>query len=194
TAGNAEIEGLLELLARASPAEAVPLIVIDGVALGTRAAVEVATLARAARSTHYFSLLVVGPAELSADLVGSQAASAVVAIPALPPRQVVTYIDCWLRATRSPDAPPLVVTIDAALIIGHRTGGNLERINALAREMIANGGPVVTSWDDWTAQTDAANLGAPPVRPPGWPTPEALHLINQCRAAAGLARRGAPDG
>jgi hypothetical protein len=156
--------------------------------------VEVATLARAARSTHYFSLLVVGPAELATDLVGSQAERAVIAMPALTPRQVVTYLDGWLRATRSPVAPPLVVTIDAALIIGHRTGGNLAKINALVREVIASGGPVLTSWDAWTAQTDATVLGAPPVRPLGWPTPEALRLINQCRAAAGLAGRGALDG
>ena len=194
TAGNAEIEGLLELLARTSSSDAVPLIVLDGVAPGTRAAVEVATLARAARSTHYFSLLVVGPPELATDLVGSQAERAVVALPALTPRQVVAYLDSWLRATRSPVAPPLVVTIDAALIIGHRTAGNLARINALAREMIATGEPVLTSWDAWTAQTDAAVLGAPPIRPPGWPTPEALRLINQCRAAAGLAGRGVPEG
>jgi len=187
TAGNAEIEGLLELLAGALPTEAVPLVVIDGVVPGTRAAAEVATLARAARSTRYFSLLVVGPAELAADL-GGHPASAVIAMPPLTPRQVVTYIESWLRATRSPDAPPLVVTVDAGLIVGHRTDGNLERINALAREMLASGGPVLTSWDAWVAPGDAAAL----VRPPVWPTPEVLQLINQCRAAAGLAERGAP--
>ena len=191
TAGNAEIEGLLELLAGASPTEAVPLVVIDGVVPGTRAAAEVATLARAARSTRYFSLLVVGPAELAADL-GGHPASAVIAMPPLTPRQVVTYIESWLRATRSPDAPPLVVTVDAGLIVGHRTDGNLERINALAREMLAGGGPVLTSWDAWVAPGDAAGLVAALVRPPVWPTPEVLQLINQCRAAAGLAERGAP--
>jgi serine/threonine protein kinase len=191
TAGNAEIEGLLELLAGASPTEAVPLVVIDGVVAGTRAAAEVATLARAARSTRYFSLLVVGPAELASDL-GVHPASAVIAMPPLTPRQVVTYIESWLRATRSPDAPPLVVTVDAGLIVGHRTDGNLERINALAREMLAGGGPVLTSWDAWVAPGDAAGLVAALVRPPVWPTPEVLQLINQCRAAAGLAERGPP--
>lgn len=191
TAGNAEIEGLLELLAGGSPTEAVPLVVVDGVVAGTRAAAEVATLARAARSTHYFSLLVVGPAELAADL-GAQPDSAVIAMPPLTPRQVVQYIESWLRATRSPDAPPLVVTVDAGLITGHHTAGNLERINTLAREMIASGGPVLTSWDAWVALDNAAGLVVPRVRPAVWPTPEILQLINQCRAAAGLAGRGAP--
>jgi serine/threonine protein kinase len=190
SAGNAELEGLLELLAGAPPTEAVPLVIIDGVVAGTRAAAEVATLARAARSTRYFSLLVVGPAELATDLV---AASAVIAMPPLTPLQARAYLESWLRATRSPDAPPLVVTVDAALILGHRAAGNLERINALARELLATGGPVLTSWDAWTAQGEAADLAVPLTRPPVWPTPEVLQLINQCRAAAGLAERGAPD-
>jgi hypothetical protein len=191
TAGNAEIEGLLERLAGASPTEDVPLIVIDGVVAGTRAAAEVATLARAARSTRYFSLLVVGPAELAGDLVGSHPASAVIAMPPLTPRQVIEYIQSWLHETRSPEVPPLVVTVDAGLIVGHRMDGNLERINALAREMIASGGPVLTSWDAWATRVDTAGVVVPAVRPPVWPTPEVLQLINQCRAAAGLAGRGA---
>lgn len=191
TAGNAEIEGLLERLAGASPTEDVPLIVIDGVVAGTRAAAEVATLARAARSTRYFSLLVVGPAELAGDLVGSHPASAVIAMPPLTPRQVIEYIQSWLHETRSPEVPPLVVTVDAGLIVGHRMDGNLERINGLAREMIASGGPVLTSWDAWATLVDAAGVVVPAVRPPVWPTPEVLQLINQCRAAAGLAGRGA---
>jgi serine/threonine protein kinase len=191
-AGNAEIEGLLEVLARASRAEAVPLIVIDGVVVGTRAAVEVATLVRAARSTRYFSLLVVGPAEFATDTFGAHPASAVIAMPPLTPRQAGKYVESWLRATRSPSAPPLIITIDAALLVGHRTSGNLARINALAREMIASGGPVITSWDAWTAPDagDPARAVPPPVRPAVWPTPEILGLINQCRIAAGLAERG----
>jgi serine/threonine protein kinase len=193
TGGNAEIEGLLELLASAPPTPStpmVPLVIVDSVVPGTRAAAEVATLARAARSTRYFSLLVVGPAELATDLV---AANAVIAMPALSPPQIRAYIESWLRATRSPDAPPLVMTVDAALLVGYRTGGNLERINALVREMLASGGPVLTSWDAWAALDDAAGRVVPLTRPPVWPTPEVLQLINQCRAAAGLAERAPPE-
>src|SRR5262249_14772796 len=69
SAGRSEIEGLLEVLASAQ-AFGVPVVVIDGVLLGSRAAADVAVLARAARSTRYFSLLVVGPAELSIELGG----------------------------------------------------------------------------------------------------------------------------
>ena len=31
-----------------------------------------------------------------------------------------------------------------------------------------------------------------PLRPPAWPTPEVLQLINHCRVAAGLAERSPP--
>jgi len=58
--------------------------------------------------------------------------------------------------------------------------------------MIARGGPVITSWDAWTAADDGHRTSAisePPVRPAGWPTPDVLRLINHCRVAAGLAER-----
>jgi hypothetical protein len=189
--GDAEIDGLLEVLAGSSH---VPLIVVDGVLAGTRAAAELAVLARAARSTRYFSLLVVGSADLARELAGDAIA---VAVPPLGPLQVGRYIDGWLRATRHPDAPPLIVTIDAALIAAHRGDGNLHRINSLVRRMIAGGGPILTSWDAWSTHegTDphAANRAIAPLRPASWPTPEVLRLLNRCRQAAGLAARGAAD-
>lgn len=193
TAGNAELEGLLELFAAAPPAPRAPLVVVDGVIAGSRAAADAAVLARAARSTRYFSLLAVGPAELAAEIVEPDPDGAVIAVPALTAHEVGRYLDGWLRATRLPDAPPLIVTVDAALVVGHRTEGNLYRINALARRMIANGGPILTSWDAWAAADDtgrhADGQAEPPVRPSEWPTPEVLRLINQCRRAAGLADR-----
>src|SRR5262249_19261794 len=76
-----ELEGLLEVLAGAPPASGVPLVIVDGVIAGTRAAADAAVLARAARSTHYFSLLVVGPAELSTELGGSVPATATITVP-----------------------------------------------------------------------------------------------------------------
>jgi len=195
TGGHPELEGLLEMLAAVSPNRSVPLIAVDGVTPGSRAAAEVAILARAARSTRYFSLLVVGPAELAGELTIDPATS-VIQVPPLAAPQVVEYLDSWLRATRHPDAPPLVVTVDAALLVGHRAEGNLDRINALTRQMITMGGPIITSWDAWAAPDDTgkhvAGLAVPPVRPGAWPTPEVLRLINQHRVAAGLAERGPP--
>jgi hypothetical protein len=203
SSGSPEIEGLLEVLSAGSQSAGVPLIVVDGVVAGARATADVSVLARAARGTRYFSLLVVGPAELSTELGGSIPASAVVTVPALTPLQISQYLDNWLRATRSPTAPPLVFTVDAALIAGYRANGNLDQLNALARQMIITGGPVLTSWDAWAATDDdhghngngARNGNAvapPPVRPAAWPTPDVLRLINQCRVAAGLASRGEP--
>ncbi|HEX7840166.1 MAG TPA: hypothetical protein VF469_21965, partial [Kofleriaceae bacterium] len=150
-------------------------------------------LARAARSTRYFSLLIVGPAELSAELGGSVPATSTITVPPLTPAQIGQYLDSWLRATRQPGAPPLIFTVDAALLLGHRADGNLDQLNALARQMVATGGPVVTSWDAWTAADDDRAVAAEqPPRPTVWPTPDVLQLINQCRAAAGLAGRNPP--
>jgi len=189
--GSPELEGLLEALASGSPFAGVPLVVIDGVVAGSRAAADVSVLARAARGTRYFSVLVVGPGELSTEHGGSIPASAVVAVPALTPLQNSQYLDAWLRATRQPCAPPLVLTMDAALIAGHRANGNLDQLNALVRQMILRGGPVITSWEAWTT-TDRDPDGVaepPPQRPAEWPTPEVLQLINHCRLAAGLGGR-----
>jgi hypothetical protein len=195
TSATPEIEGLLEVLAGASPASGVPLIVVDGVVTGSRATADVAVLSRAARSTRYFSLLVVGPAELSTERGGTIPASAVLTVPALTPLQISQYLHSWLRATRPTGAPPLILTVDAALIAGHRANGNLDQLNALARQMIAAGGPIITSWDAWTAVDDGHRTAAPAepaVRPAVWPTPDVLQLINHCRVAAGLAQRSPP--
>jgi serine/threonine-protein kinase len=198
--GSAELEGLLEVLGSVPATRSAPLVVVDGVVPGTRAAADVAVLARAARSTRYFSLLIVGPPELAEDLAGNPAADPegpLVTVPPLTLSQVRPYLASWLAATRAPEAPPLIVTVDAALIIGHRAAGNLGRINALAREMIAGGGSLLTSWNAWAAADgtgdQAGDPAVPPVRPPVWPTPEIVRLINRCRTAAGLAERGAPD-
>jgi len=192
TSSSPELEGLLEVLAAVPPTSGAPLVVVDGVAPGSRAAADVAVLARAARSTRYFSLLAVGPVELPTELGGSVPITTVVDVPALAPLQVGQYIDGWLRATRLPSAPPLIITVDAALILGHRADGNLGRLNALARQMIAAGGPVITSWDAWIALDDQ-HSGEPWARPARWPTPNVLALINRRRRAAGLAERGAAD-
>lgn len=191
--GDAEIEGLFEVLARSS--STVPLIVVDGVLAGTRAADDLVVLARAAHSTRYFSVLVIGATDLATGRVGADL-PAPVHVPRLQPRQVRRYIESWLRATRHPDAPPLVVTVDAALIAGHRSEGNLHRLNALMRRMIAGGGPVLTSWDAWSTPNDVghpASRAGVPDRPAGWPTADVLRLINQCRAAAELAVRSPAD-
>ena len=187
--GNAEIEGLLEALAARSPTETVPLVVVDGVVAGTRAALDVGILARAARSTRYFSMLIVGPTELAAEVSAADPTGAVIAVPPLTPAQVGAYVESWLRATRAADAPPLILTVDAALLLGHRAEGNLHRINALVRQMIASGSPVLTSWEAYAASDESGPPALPRRRPPAWPTPEIMRLINRCRLAAGLAER-----
>jgi hypothetical protein len=189
---NAELEGLLDLLSATKPGETVPLIVIDGVVAGTPAATDAALLGRAARSTRYFSLVVVGPAALAEELGDDDPASSLVRVPPLALRQVAAYFDAWLDATRIGDAPPLIVSVDAALLAGHRAEGNLRRINAIARQMIAGGGRILTSWDAWSVP-ETEDDGPRPARPALWPTSAAMKLINRCRIAAGLPERGAPS-
>jgi hypothetical protein len=131
-------------------------------------------------------MMVVGPSELAPELAGPER---MITVPPLSAPQVAPYVDHWLRATRAPEAPPLILTIDAALLIGHRAEGNLARINSLVRQMITSGGSVLTSWDAYAASDRGSALGAPRIRPAVWPTPEVVRVINQCRAAAGLAER-----
>ena len=120
-------------------------------------------------------------------------AGAVVTMPALTAPQVRDYLTSWLVATRRPEAPPLIVTVDAALLVAYRTEGQLARINALARELVTVSGRVITSWDAWTAPDGigehASDRASAPVRPPEWPTPDILRLINHCRSAAGVLIR-----
>jgi hypothetical protein len=170
------------------------VVVVDGVVPGSRAAMETVVLARAARSTRCFSLLTVGSAALAPDLAGSGPEINVITVPALIPAQVLAYLASWLDATLLPDAPPLIVTIDAALLVAHRSEGNLARINALVGTMLATPGAVLTSWHAWAATEPAGDQAADPlvlpVRPASWPPPEILRLINLYRAAAGLPDRG----
>jgi hypothetical protein len=192
-AGAPDLPGLLDAIAIAALARGVPLIVVDDVVAGTRAAADAAILARAARTTRHFNLLVVGQVGLAVKHGGPILASAALEVPALAARDVGAYVASWLAATRPAGAPPLIVTVDAALIAGHRAAGNLTALNALVRTMIAGGGPVLTSWDAWAARDDAgrdgSGLAAGIARPPEWPPLEVLALINQRRLEAGLAQR-----
>jgi hypothetical protein len=192
--GSATLETVLERIAIGSQARGVPLIVLDGVVAGTRAAGDAAILARAARSTRHFNVLVVGQVELAIKHGGPILASDALAVPPLAAGDVGDYLARWLAVTRPTGAPPLLVTVDAAMLAGHRAQGNLGLLNALARQMITGGGAILTSWDAWAARDpsgrDGAGEAAPAVRPAQWPPPAVLALINQRRAAAGIAERG----
>jgi hypothetical protein len=75
----------------------------------------------------------------------------------------------WLRPT-PPAASPRIITVDAALIADHCASGSLGQLHAIARRMIAGGGPVIASWDAWTTADDGHRTSAiagPPVRPAG---------------------------
>jgi Protein kinase domain len=194
--GDATLEGLLEVLAappkKAPLAEQVPLVVLDGVRAGSRAAAELAQLARAARSTHYFSLLVIGDAALAGEVFDPT--GAVFELSPLPLARVPAYLASWLRATLRQDARALMVTMDAAMLLGVRSSGNLRKLNALARRMLlSKPRAIFTSWEAAIATDDVSGEAALiPQRPTAWPTPEILQLLNQARRSAGVAERSPP--
>jgi hypothetical protein len=164
-----ELEAVLDAIAAAPAA---PLIVVDGI----RAPAELALLARAARTTRSFTLLIIG--------ARPDAHAIEIRVPPLAPGDVARYLTAWLLACQAPGAPPRIVSPDAGLVVGVRAEGNLARIHALARQMLATGGAVLTSWDAWAADDQSAGL-----RPRGWPTPSALALINTARADSGTPPR-----
>jgi hypothetical protein len=192
--GGAAIEELLDLFGPAVAAGQGPLAVIDGVRPGSRAAAELAQLARAARHTRCFSLLVTGDAALAGPLLEDEADEATVELSPLPMSQVHRYLTAWLSSCRHPEAPPLVISVDAALLLGVSASGNLTQLNELARSaVLAHPAGVLTSWDAWRC-TGEGPLEAEAARPvPGqWPTAEVLTLLNHVRRVARLGERGAP--
>ena len=167
-----ELEAVLDAIAAAPAA---PLIVTDGI----RAPAELALLARAARPTRSFTLLIVG--------ARPDAHATEIRVPPLAPGDVARYLTAWLQACQAPGAPPRIVSPDAGLLVGLRADGNLARIHALARQMLATGGAVLTSWDAWAVPDDRGAITMD--RPTVWPTPSVLALINTARADSGTPPR-----
>jgi hypothetical protein len=116
-------------------------------------------------------------------------------VPALDADQVAHYLRCWLRAGRVPDAPPIHLSVDALLLVAHRSGGRPGLIDVIGWNMLAlaaaTGRPTVTSWHAWAASaTTPWPEARPPAQlvptPPGWPTPDAREVLDGCRRSAGL--------
>ncbi len=182
---GASLDQLLEVLSAAAGTGRGPLLVIDGARADGPEASQLGLLARAARSTRCFCLLVVG--ELAAE--DGLGRDAIVELPPLPSGAVTPYLEAWMGAARLPDAAPLLISPDAALLLGERSAGNLGALNELARRAIlaskrSSGGGVLTSWSVHLAAAPGPLARDGASAPATWPTPAVLELINQLRRAA----------
>jgi len=117
-------------------------------------------------------------------------------VPRFNPDETSRYVRGWLDAALTRGSPPLLLSPDAALLLAHRSGGAVERLNCLAENMLmlaaAQGTRVLTSWHAWTASdaerwAEARTLSEMPRRPESWPAAEVVPILDACRRAAGLA-------
>lgn len=182
---DASLEQLLDALTAAAGTGRGPLLIVDGARADSPEILQLGLLARAARSTRCFCLLVVG--ELSSE--DGLGRDAIVELPPLPPSAVTPYLEAWLHAARLPDAAPLLISPDAALLLGERSAGNLGALNELTRRAIlasklSSGGGVLTSWSVHLAAAPGPVARDGASAPAAWPPPAMLALINQLRRAA----------
>lgn len=197
------LEGLLHTLQGVcTKAGCAATLVIDSV-LPTQSFLEdLSSLARAARATEFLSLVVIdGPAAPELLLRGGVQADAlrVVALPPLDPAAMLRYLQRRLREALPAGAPPALWTPDAAILLAHRTKGNLARANRVAAGALQvaarRGSRVITSWDVWLAGEGSASLGdgasqpPPPAPAADWPGPEILAVLEAGRRQLGVGPR-----
>jgi hypothetical protein len=204
--GPRDLEGLVALLGEERRRGGLPpVVLLEGVTVPHPSMAGLAELVGAARGTRAFALVVSGGPRLVERLAaagldvrgeGTPGRERIpeVAIAALDREQLPRHLKAWLDATLSPHAPPVLVTPDALCLLGLRSEGALERVNCMAENMLllaaAEGRRVLSSWHAWTA-ADAERWaerpgGILPRRPPGWPPPEVVDVIDACRRAAGM--------
>ena len=196
---NAEIDGLLEQLERAHPGYTSPAwLVLDNVTPSAARLAELAVLMQAASKSRAFRILLIAPPELEErlwrdTLRGEDVAMRRIVMLPLTARQTLDYMTDWLRSGLVPDSRRVLITPDAALLIAHRSGGNLQRINRLATTMLAAASreqrAVLCSWDAWSACDDDRGVAPAGPEPRDWPTPEVLEILNALRRVAGIATR-----
>jgi type II secretory pathway predicted ATPase ExeA len=203
-APRADVGRLVEQLqsAKASRGQP-PLLVLDDFMLTHPSTAEVLALVGTAARADSFHMLLVGhddgwPALRDAALRDAARPGEAIHQHALPPLdrgQVSAYLRAWIDATLPADAPRIVITPDALLLVARRSNGHPERINCIAENMLhlaaAAGRRVVSSWEAWAGAPDVrwstlANAQLPR-RPRDWPPPDVVVEIDRCRHEAGLA-------
>jgi type II secretory pathway predicted ATPase ExeA len=183
-----------------------PLVVLDDFMLAHTSTAEVLAVVGAAARADAFHMLLVAHDDAWPVLREAAGASEPITAPAaapirqhaLPPldrAQVSAYLRAWIDATLPPEAPRILISPDALLLIARRSNGHPERLNCIAENMLhlaaAAGRRVVSSWEAWAGAPDVrwstlANAQLPR-RPRDWPPPDVVGEIDRCRHEAGLA-------
>jgi hypothetical protein len=167
------------------------LLVVDAAASLRLQAHTLHALSVASRATEYFSLVVIGGADAGSLLNEPDR----VVVPPLTSQQLLDYLRGRIALAREPGAAPLLLTLDAALLVHVRSGGNLAKVNRIATRMLAAAATqrsrVLTSFHAWGAADATDGMPAASSRGRQWPTPEVFVILNAQRAAMGLELRAA---
>jgi serine/threonine protein kinase len=198
---NGELDGLLNELERAQVSRPnVALLVLDNVSASPARLSELAVLMQAASKTKAFRMLVIASPELQerwsrAGKRDEELGLRQLFMPPLTPRQTLEYMADWLHCALQPHPHRVMVTPDAGLLVAHRSGGNLARINRIAQRMLEAASSerrsVLCSWDAWMAPADTL-YPLPQLkqtRPFAWPGRDVLEVLNAERQNAGIAPR-----
>jgi type II secretory pathway predicted ATPase ExeA len=176
-----------------------PLLVLDGVDASAEAP-ELSRLLAAIGRRRCCQVLVVGPPGVCRDLAGPASGTGgaeprEIVVPPLDHEQVAQYVTSWIEASRAGERSPILLTPDATLLLRLRSRGVAGRIGVLAENMLllaaAEGRRTLSSWHAWAASArerwgDTRGDGALPRRPPDWPTPDVVAVIDACRRDAGM--------
>jgi len=196
---EASVDALLARFAEERPRRGTPLLVLDGVTVPHPSTAALARVVAAALWSRSFKLVLAGPAG-SVDALGRAGvdfqgeAVPELPVPPLDRVQVAAHVRGWIEATLAPDAPPVIYSPDALLLLALRSEGALERVNCIAENMLvlaaAGGARALSSWHAWTASDgERWSHASPPElprRPERWPPPEVIDVIDACRRGAGL--------
>lgn len=186
---DSAIEGLLDHLAGTTKDQGPGLLVLDAAVPIRGHAHAIQSLSQAARATGYFSVVVIGGTEAGSALAEPER----ITLPPLSSHELLDYLRGRITLSREPGTAPLLVTLDAALLVYVRSGGNLGKVNRVATRMLALAAAqktrVVTSACAWAAADSTDGLPASSADGAPWPTPEVLEILNTERAALGLESR-----
>ncbi|HEY5955946.1 MAG TPA: hypothetical protein VIV60_05310, partial [Polyangiaceae bacterium] len=174
-----------------------PVIVIDECDHLVPQFGDICRLARVATTTDSFRLVLIGQSafvtHLTSALPIESASFGSVLLRQLNPNEVRQYLVARVTSCQGLAGRPILWTPDAVLILTHLGQGDLRRLNELAistlRDAAERRRQIVDSWDVWDLQDDIDGEGHRS-KPPDWPLPEVLELLNDLRRHAGLPVRG----
>jgi len=198
---NGELEGLLNELERTQSSRPnAALLVLDNIGASPARLTELAVLMQAASKTKSFRMLVLASPELEgrwshAGKRDEELSLRHLMMPPLTARQTLAYLADWLHFALQPHPHRVLITPDAGLLVAHRSGGNLARINRIAQHMLEAAASerrsVLCAWDAWSAPADTLYPLASQklTKPSVWPHRDVLEVLDAQRRSVGIAAR-----